>query len=146
MSVGSTMYYRAVSALAIFTLLLISNVEANTASGQSNPYHLAGGSGILTLEECMSCHDRTSAKPIYICTGDMCLYSRNHSLMREYPPLGQEKDYASIAEIEAAGCVLEKGRTTCLSCHDLTKPPPARTIKDGYMLCFICHKYLASRL
>ena len=46
-----------------------------------------------------------------------------------------------LAEIEAAGCVLENGRTTCLSCHDLTKPPPGRTIRDGHDLCFICHKY-----
>lgn len=141
MNIGNRIYYRAVSALAILTLLLFQSVEAGTASGQSNTYHLTGGSGILTMKECMSCHDRTSAKPVYICTGDMCLYSRNHSLMREYPPFGQERDYASIAEIEAAGCVLENGRTTCLSCHDLTKPPPARTIKDGHQLCFICHKY-----
>ena len=122
-------------AIASLALLIFSSGVADT-----NTYHLTGGSRILTLTECISCHDTSSSMPIYVCTGDMCLYVRNHSLMREYPPFGQEKDYASVSEVEAAGCVLENGKTTCLSCHDLTKPPPARVIREGHDLCFICHK------
>jgi hypothetical protein len=120
---------------AIATFLVFRNGEAST-----NVQHLTGASRILTLRECMGCHDKHSNKPIYVCTGDMCLYARNHSLLRDYPPLGQEKDYASVLEVEAAGCVLENGKTTCLSCHDLTKPAPARVVREGHALCFICHK------
>lgn len=122
-------------AVAGLALLIFKSGEANT-----NLQHLTGASRILTLKECMGCHDKSAKKPIYVCTNDMCLYARNHSMLRDYPPLGQEKDYASVVEVEAAGCVLENGKTTCLSCHDLTKPPPARVIREGHDLCFICHK------
>lgn len=112
-----------------------------SAYGEGNSYHLTDGSGVLTMEQCLNCHDSSSKMPIYVCTGEMCLYSKNHSLMRPYPPARRTKDYSSLAEITEAGCVLEGGKTTCLSCHDLTKPPP-HLIRDGDLLCYICHKNL----
>nr|WP_226377866.1 cytochrome c3 family protein [Citrifermentans bremense] len=36
--------------------------------------------------------------------------------------------------------VLQDGKITCLSCHDLTKPP--HLIKKGDQLCYLCHKSL----
>jgi len=112
--------------------------------GEANPYHLSQGRGVLTMQQCLDCHDSSPTKPVYICLGDMCLYSRNHSLLRNYPPAGKEKDYATVSEIQEAGCVLENGKTTCLSCHDLTKPEP-HLIRKGDLLCFICHKALRPR-
>ena len=49
----------------------------------------------------------------------------------------------SLSEITQAGGILEDGKLTCLSCHDLTKPPP-RLILDGDRLCLLCHKNMAS--
>lgn len=112
-----------------------------SAKVQANSYHLTDGSGILTMEQCLNCHDSSSKMPIYVCKGEMCLYSKNHSLMRPYPPERRSKEYSSLVEITEAGCVLEGGKTTCLSCHDLTKPPP-HLIRDGDLLCYICHKDL----
>lgn len=109
--------------------------------GHANPYHQTDAAGVLTMQECLQCHDKSSKKPIYICSGDMCLYSKNHSLMRPYPPMRHPNEYAPLPEIQEAGCVLENGLTTCLSCHDLTKPPP-HLIRDGDQLCYICHKAL----
>lgn len=108
--------------------------------GDANLSHLTGASGILTMRECLACHSGSSAKPVSICIDDHCLYKKNHSLMRRYPPPGKEREYASEFEITEAGCVLEDGKLTCLSCHDLTKPPP-HLIRTGDNLCYICHRY-----
>lgn len=110
---------------------------------EANLDHLTSASGILTMQECLECHE-ASARPVSICLDDHCLYTKNHSLMHTYPPPGRETEYASKAEIEQAGCVLEGGKVTCLSCHDLTKPPP-HLIREGDELCYICHLALRSQ-
>jgi hypothetical protein len=104
----------------------------------NNAFHQAMASGILTMKECLKCHNGVMARAISICVGNNCLYTKNHSIMRPYPPPGKEHNYASVSEIEHAGCILENGKITCLSCHDLTKPPP-HTIRPGDQLCYICH-------
>lgn len=112
-------------------------------SGEANLSHQTGASGILTMAQCLACHSATSTRPVSICLGDHCLYTNEHSLMHRYPPLGKESKYAPVAEIIEAGCVLEDGKVTCLSCHNLTNPPP-HLIREGDELCFICHRYLRS--
>lgn len=104
----------------------------------NNQYHQNHAAGVLSMKECMRCHDGITGKVIVICLGKECLFKKNHSLMSYYPPPGKERFYATISEIERAGCILENGKTTCLSCHNLTKPPP-RLIRDGAKLCVICH-------
>jgi predicted CXXCH cytochrome family protein len=104
----------------------------------NNLYHQNQAAGILSMEECINCHDGITGKAIAICLGKECLFIKDHSLMSNYPPPGKESDYATVSEIERAGCILENGKTTCLSCHNLTKPPP-RLIRDGANLCVICH-------
>jgi hypothetical protein len=134
-----TQYLR-ISAVAMAIGLVGAGVFISR-SGAANSYHLTDGSSILTMEQCLNCHDASSKMPIYICTGTMCLYSKSHSLMRPYPPTRRTTDYSTLAEITEAGCVLEGGKTTCLSCHDLTKPAP-HLVREGDALCYICHKNL----
>ena len=126
-----------ISIIAAFIIFL------NNKSIGENPYHLKDASDIITMKDCLKCHDVTTKIKIRICTGDNCLYSKSHSLMHHYPPIGKEKDYATLTDIEKAGCILENDKVTCLSCHDLTKPPP-HLIQDGDKLCLICHKNLRS--
>jgi hypothetical protein len=116
---------------------------AGICLGVVNPYHLSNATDVLAMRDCMKCHDKNTKRPVTICLGDNCLYSGDHSLKHRYPPIGKEKDYAPVSEIEKAGCFLENGTITCLSCHDLTKPPP-HLIKDGDQLCLICHTNLFS--
>ncbi|GAW67854.1 cytochrome C [Geoanaerobacter pelophilus] len=109
---------------------------------QANLAHQTRASGILTAEECLACHSgAASRKPVSICLTDHCLYTNEHPVLRPYPPYGKDFDFASVAEITEAGCVLQDGKITCLSCHDLTKPPP-HLIKKGDQLCYLCHKSL----
>lgn len=110
----------------------------------NNPYHQQDAAGLLRMQDCLECHDLTMGKAVSICTGDDCLHSRSHSLMHRYPPIGKEQDYAPVSEIESAGSFLEDGKITCLSCHDLTKPPP-HLIREGDQLCLTCHKSLNSQ-
>ncbi|WP_136515693.1 hypothetical protein [Geomonas edaphica] len=109
--------------------------------GEANLDHLTSASGILTMQECIACHSEGSTHPVAICLDDHCLYTNDHSLMHRYPPLGKEMEYASAAEVLAAGCILEDGKITCLSCHDLTQPAP-HLIRAGDQLCGICHRLL----
>ncbi|HEY5522164.1 MAG TPA: hypothetical protein VIK21_03160 [Desulfuromonadaceae bacterium] len=104
----------------------------------NNLYHQNQAAGIVSLNECIRCHDGKTGTAITPCLGKECLLKKNHSVMNYYPPPGKEKDYAPISEIEQAGCLLENGKTTCLSCHNLTKPPP-HLIQEGDKLCIICH-------
>ena len=134
-----TDYLRASGVAVVIGMVCAGLLTAK--NGEANSYHLTDGSSMLTMQECVNCHDSSSKMPVYVCTGTMCLYSKNHSLMRPYPPARRTKEYSSLVEIMEAGCVLEGGKTTCLSCHDLTKPPP-HLIREGDALCYICHKNL----
>jgi hypothetical protein len=129
----------------IFTLLLVA-VAAGTAILSfcgSNSYHKTLAAGVVSMQDCMECHSGAVGKAVSICLGNECLYSNNHSLMHPYPPINKAADYAPLGDIEKAGCVLENGKITCLSCHDLTKPPP-HLIREGDKLCSICHLYYAT--
>lgn len=132
-------HIRALVGLLVVSVLVALLSLLRTATG--NIYHETEASGILTMAQCLKCHDGSTGKLITICLGRDCLYLRNHSMMHPYPPATKVNDYASRAEIEQAGCVLEEGKITCLSCHDLTKPAP-HLIKSGDQLCLICHKNL----
>ena len=125
--------------IIVFMIFYLSN----QTFAYDNQYHAEFANGILTMKECMNCHSKSKVKSVTICVSNNCLYSMDHSLMHVYPPKGQADKYASLSEITQAGCILENGKVTCLSCHDLTKPPP-HLIQEGDKLCLICHKYLKS--
>lgn len=110
----------------------------------NNPYHQQDAAGLLRMQECLECHNIKMGKPVSICIGNDCVYRKNHSVMRPYPPFGKEKDYSPISEIENAGSYLEEGNITCLSCHDLTKPRP-HLIRQGDQLCLMCHRGFRSK-
>ncbi len=125
---------------------LIFFIIASLASGAmqalyaNNPYHLSQAAGLLTYKECLTCHVKGMKKGVSICLGKDCLYTNNHSLLHRYPPVGKEKDYAPIGEVERLGAVFEDGKITCLSCHELTKPPP-HLIREQErdQICLMCH-------
>jgi doubled CXXCH motif protein len=104
----------------------------------NNILHQTQTTGVSTMNECLSCHDGITGMAIATCLGKECLLIKNHSIMNQYPPPGNVSGYAPISEIERAGGILENGKTTCLSCHNLTNPPP-HLLKNGDALCIICH-------
>ena len=120
------------------SVLVMLLLFAMTCFSLENPYHLSQAAGKLSMSDCLRCHDIGSKKPIAVCLGDNCLYSKSHSLMHEYPPFAKQHEYAPLSEVERAGCIIENGKMTCLSCHDLTKPAP-HLIRSGDKLCLICH-------
>lgn len=130
--------------VALFVVVALIPFLSMLRSAVGNTYHESQAAGILTMAECLKCHDGSTGKMIALCLGNECLYLNNHSLMHPYPPARKANDYASRADIEQAGCILENGKVTCLSCHDLTRPPP-HLIRDGDQLCLICHKNLRGR-
>lgn len=136
--------FRKVSLMAAAGAAIVLGGMFFLKKGEANIYHQTRADHILTLSECMACHSGGSSnRPVSICLNDHCLYTNDHPVLRSYPPAKNAYKFASAAEIQAAGCILENGKVTCLSCHDLTKPPP-HLIRDGDELCYICHKYLRS--
>ena len=109
-----------------------------------NVFHQTQAAGVVTMADCLSCHDGITGRAITVCLGNECLYTKNHSVMHRYPPVGKESNYAPQGEIEQAGCILEGGKITCLSCHNLANPPP-HLIREGDKLCLICHIARKSR-
>jgi hypothetical protein len=128
-----------------FILLVITVLTSGAVLSLcgNNSFHQRYAGNILTMGECLNCHGGLMGKTITLCTGKECLYTKNHSIMHPYPPVGKTREYASVSEITQAGCLLENGKITCQSCHDLTKPPP-HTIQEGSNLCTICHINLKS--
>ncbi len=129
-----------------FILLVVVTLatDAVPCFSTTNPFHLTQAVGTLTMEECLSCHDGVTGMAVTVCLGNECLYTKNHSLMHRYPPAGKEGRYAPQSVVEEAGCVLEGGKITCLSCHNLANPAP-HLVRDGDNLCLICHIDRTSR-
>lgn len=121
----------------LLIFIVLAGSTALTLCG-SNRYHQRYAVGVLTVGGCLECHSGNMGKTIILCTGKECLYTKNHSILHPYPPARKAREYAPISEIIQAGCILENGKMTCQSCHDLTKPAP-HTIRNGDQLCLICH-------
>lgn len=128
--------------LTLFLVTVASGTAMLSFCG-NNPQHRTRAAGVLTMQECLACHSGSMGKGVATCLGDDCLYRNSHSLMHPYPPAGKAGDYAALGDVENAGCVLENGKITCLSCHDLTNPPP-HLIREGDELCSLCHLYYAT--
>lgn len=130
---------RAITGWCIVSVtLMILLLSVRVSSSKLNPDHLSDAAGLLSMRDCLGCHEKAEGDTI--CLGDYCLNGRS-----KYPPVGKEKAYASLSELGKADCMLEDGRVSCLSCHDLTKPAP-HVIRDGHQLCLICHiRLTASR-
>lgn len=103
------------------------------------PYHTDTIS-MSTMAECLSCHDGMTATLVTACLGAQCLYTNDHSVMDPYPPINKQNKFASQAELELAGGILENGKTTCLSCHKMANPAP-HLIKprEKDQICLVCH-------
>ncbi len=123
--------------IILLVFIVLSSIITLNLCG-NNPSHQRFATEVATMDGCLACHNDFKAKTVTNCIGNDCLLSKSHSIMRPYPPARKWRDYASLRDIEEAGCILEQGKTTCLSCHMLTKPPP-HTIREGDQLCLICH-------
>ena len=123
----------------IILLLIIALTSAAALSlCGTNTFHLKYAAGILTMDECLDCHGGLMGKAVTICTGNECLYTKNHSIMSPYPPINKVREFAPESELKKAGVNFENGKITCLSCHNLTKPPP-HIIMEADKLCTLCH-------
>lgn len=109
-------------------------LDITVCFGGMNPDHMPNAERGLGMRDCLNCHQKSNKhRPGVGHLGNLCLNSRS-----QYPPAGKEMSYATIASLENAGSSLEDGMITCISCHDLSKPPP-HIIKSGNDLCLICH-------
>jgi hypothetical protein len=90
--------------------------------------------------ECIVCHDGFTATYITMCV-DGCNVRNTHPVLRDYPPSGKERDYTPLETISAQGVVLEDGKITCVSCHELRNNSRCHLRFDNYGsgLCFSCH-------
>ena len=94
-------------------------------------------SGAMT---CLSCHDGRMGKGGTVCL-TKCDFRSPHALLRQYPPLGKEDQFAPLASLPGKGIRLEDGRISCISCHDLTNPGKDHLVmsNNGSRLCLSCH-------
>jgi predicted CXXCH cytochrome family protein len=90
---------------------------------------------------CIACHNGLLAKNAHLCTVE-CGFGGPHSILKTYPPLFQEDNYASVDELREKGIRLFEGEVTCVSCHDLSKTSKYQLSVDNTKsaLCFICHR------
>lgn len=90
--------------------------------------------------DCLTCHDGTVGHNVVFCKVK-CDFKSPHSILRNYPPRGKEREYASTASIQAEGIKLENGKVTCISCHNLRDGGRNHLVKArrGGGICSICH-------
>lgn len=92
------------------------------------------------VDECIACHDGSIAKAAVYCLEE-CSLMTPHSVMRRYPPPGREAAYRPIESLQEAGIELVDGMVVCVSCHNLSSPPPYHLAVDNRAsrLCLACH-------
>ncbi|MRR38261.1 cytochrome C [bacterium] len=92
------------------------------------------------IEECVACHDGSIAKAAVYCLANCSVFTP-HSVMRRYPPMGREAAYRPVESIRAAGLELVDGMVVCVSCHNLSNPPPYHLAVESAAskLCLTCH-------
>jgi predicted CXXCH cytochrome family protein len=90
---------------------------------------------------CLACHDGVQSKYAAVCIGK-CEQTLNHPILKPYPPPRKESEFNSRAEVRAKGIKFEKGKITCISCHNIRKKKPAHLVVDnrGSRLCLTCHR------
>lgn len=117
----------------LFTLMGISSGEKIDHHG-----HTVVVSG--DISDCIVCHDGTIASNTSFCIKN-CDYNTAHSVVRNYPPQGQEDSYAPTSSLLEKGIKLYDGKTTCLSCHNLKNQDRFHLAVDnsGSKLCYTCH-------
>jgi len=92
------------------------------------------------IDECLACHDGSIAKEAVYCLEE-CSFMSPHSVMRRYPPPGRGAAYRPAESLREAGIALVDGMVVCVSCHNLSNPPPYHLAVDNgaSRLCLSCH-------
>lgn len=92
------------------------------------------------VDECTACHDGSIARDAVYCLEE-CSFMTPHSVMRRYPPQGREAAYRPAESLSEAGIELVDGMVVCVSCHNLSNPPPYHLAVDNRAsrLCLACH-------
>jgi len=93
-----------------------------------------------SYDECVACHDGSVAKEAVYCLQD-CSFRTPHSILRRYPPPGREAAYRPVESLREAGIELAGEMVVCISCHNLSNPPPYHLAVDNSAsrLCVACH-------
>jgi hypothetical protein len=115
--------------------LLLRKPRAETVSHHGDMVEANG-----SATDCILCHDGTISTAVPSCTV-RCSFGGSHSILKPYPPPGKEMFYVPIEQVTAAGIVLDNGRVTCISCHNLRNGNRYHLSVDnaGSRLCFVCH-------
>ncbi|OGW34303.1 MAG: hypothetical protein A2010_00230 [Nitrospirae bacterium GWD2_57_9] len=94
-----------------------------------------------TVAECAYCHDGVDAINIAICSAN-CDNRHTHPVLRHYPPLGKEFDYAPAGFLLNLGIRLPDNKIACISCHNLRNRERYHLVlnNQGSKLCFTCHR------
>lgn len=121
---------------AVMVAAAISAVAADVVDHHGNAVAVAAD-----YYECLSCHDGMVATSVAYCSGN-CDFKNSHSILRSYPPPGKEREYAPVAQVEAAGIKFLHGRIACISCHNIERRDRYHLVVDmaGSRLCFTCHR------
>lgn len=126
--------------LLILTLGFMFFTLMGISSGEKIDHH--GYSVALSgdISDCIVCHDGKIAPNTSFCIKN-CNYNTAHSVVRNYPPQGQEDSYAPTGALLEKGIKLYDGKTTCLSCHNLKNQDRFHLVIDnsGSKLCYTCH-------
>lgn len=126
------------SSIPLFVLPAVL-IAASPAIAEQVGHHGKTVEAEGTAESCLFCHDGSLARNVTYCT-IKCDYRTSHSIMKKYPPRGQEASYASLAEVTAKGVRIVNGMVTCISCHDLKKQTRRHLVLDeNGRHCAICH-------
>ena len=125
------------SCKSLMLLFVFSFLGELTSYAQQFAHH---GQVVATrgdIMDCIGCHDGESGSHAQTCTTD-CNFKTSHSVLKDYPPRGQEASYAPVETLAEKGIQLFNGKVTCISCHNLNNLERSHLATNN--LCSDCHQ------
>ncbi len=106
--------------------LLFSLICSQTATAGEIDHH-GKKVDIYTPDICLSCHELSE--------------EHSHPVNISYPPVGKEKKYGRVSDVQKAGITIVNGKIDCISCHDLNNPDKGHLVvtRNDTFLCLTCH-------
>lgn len=127
-----------ISAIFFSVLILVAS-QALSLEYVSHKTYVVDADGVMV--DCLSCHNGTKAPAVSNCDRGMCRIYANHIVAVPYPPVDRETQFAPLESLYAKGMMLENGRLTCVTCHDLREKSrfQVRVYPERSELCLTCH-------
>jgi len=128
------------TALAVLAGVALLVAEGGVLRAERIDHYGAMVEQRAAIDECIACHDGSIARVAVYCLAE-CSLMTPHSVMRRYPPPGREAAYRPVESLREAGIELVDGMVVCVSCHNLSSPPPYHLAVDNRAsrLCLTCH-------